>query len=264
MKTQRPDRDESPGEPARKHARRQMPHLGPRIARVDVGVQHAVERHGDRSRRHHCHHDPAELRPQPFARKSVVAPGQQRSGERERQREHGVLELDHFERQPDAFEKGRQYYYSKGMRRAVIVIAAVFLCACGEKPTTMQDLTATEVTLPNGVKVMAQSMRDSVDMVRGLMFRDSLAPDRGALFFHGTENNYPYFTFQYKIPVDILWLDHDQRIVEIVPNVPPCPPGTPASTCPAYGGHQKARYVLQVNAGFAAKNDLRIGERLDF
>jgi uncharacterized membrane protein (UPF0127 family) len=149
------------------------------------------------------------------------------------------------------------------MRQALIAILP-FLCACGEKPTNLQDLTATEITLPGGNKVMAESMRARVDMVRGLMFRDSLAADRGMLFFHGVDNKYPYFTYQYKIPVDIIWLDHDERVVEIVPNVQPCPAGTLASECPAYGGHEKARYVLQVNAGFAAKNGLHLGERLDF
>ena len=149
------------------------------------------------------------------------------------------------------------------MRRAAFVLTA-FLCGCGEKPTTMRDLNAAEVTLPNGTKILAESMRDRVDMVRGLMFRDSLAADHGMLFVHGGDNHFPYFTYQYKIPIDILWLDHDERIVEIVPNVRPCPPGTAASACPAYGGHENARYVLQVNAGFAAKNDLKVGERLDF
>jgi uncharacterized membrane protein (UPF0127 family) len=143
-------------------------------------------------------------------------------------------------------------------------VLGVLLTACGDKPTTIQDLNATEVTLPNGKKIMAESMRDRVDMVRGLMFRDSLSADRGMLFFHGGDNHFPYFTYQYKIPVDILWIDRDQRIVEIVPDVKPCPEGTAASVCPAYGGHQNARYVLQVNAGFAAKNDLRVGERLVF
>jgi len=149
------------------------------------------------------------------------------------------------------------------MRCALIVLAA-FLCGCGDKATTLQDLTATEVTLPNGVKIMAESMRDRVDMVRGLMFRDSLAADRGMLFFHGADNRFPYFTYQYKIPVDIVWLDHDERIVEIAPNVQPCPTGTAASACPSYGGHENARFVLQVNAGFAAKNGMRVGERIDF
>lgn len=128
----------------------------------------------------------------------------------------------------------------------------------------MQDLTASEVTLPNGTKILAESMRDRVDMVRGLMFRESLAADRGMLFFHGSDDHFPYFTYQYKIPVDMLWLDHDRRIVEIVSNAQPCPPGTAASSCPTYGGHEKARYVLQVNAGYAAKNGLTVGERVDF
>jgi uncharacterized protein len=150
-----------------------------------------------------------------------------------------------------------------GMRCVLIVLAAL-LAACGDKPTSMQDLNATEVRLPNGTKIMAESMRDQVDMVRGLMFRDSLAANRGMMFFHGSDNRYPYFTYQYKIPVDMVWIDHDERIVEIVSDVKPCPEGTAASACPAYGGHQNARYVLQVNAGFAAKNDMRAGEKLDF
>lgn len=141
---------------------------------------------------------------------------------------------------------------------------AAFLSACGEKPTTMQDLTAAEVTLPNGTKILAESMRDRVDMVRGLMFRESLAADRGMLFFHGGDDHFPYFTYQYKIPVDMLWIDRDRRIVEIVPDAKPCPVGTAASACPIYGGHETARFVLQVNAGFAAKQGLKVGERLDF
>jgi len=66
------------------------------------------------------------------------------------------------------------------MRRAAFVLTA-FLCGCGEKPTTMRDLNAAEVTLPNGTKILAESMRDRVDMVRGLMFRDSLAADLAAM-----------------------------------------------------------------------------------
>ena len=84
------------------------------------------------------------------------------------------------------------------------------------------------------------------------------------LFFHSGDDLFPYFTYQYKIPVDMLWIDRDQRIVEIVSNAQPCPAGTAASACPTYGGHEKARFVLQVNAGFAAKNGLKVGERLDF
>ena len=69
--------------------------------------------------------------------------------------------------------------------------------------------------------------------------------------------------YQVKIPLDIIWLDRDLRIVEIARNVPPCP-STSARACPTYGGHAQALYVIEVNAGFAAKNGLREGERVDF
>ena len=100
-----PEHDESPGEPAREEPGGKMPRPGAGIAGVDIGVQDAVKRHGDRPRRDHRQDDPGQLDPQQFARESGVAPGQQRSGEREGEGEHGVLELDHFERQANSLKK---------------------------------------------------------------------------------------------------------------------------------------------------------------
>ena len=80
-----------------------MAHPGARIARVDLGVHQAVERHGGRARAHHGHHDPEQFPPIPAARVAALAKGQQRPGQGERQGENRVLELDHFERQAEAF-----------------------------------------------------------------------------------------------------------------------------------------------------------------
>ncbi len=50
---------------------------------------------------------------QPVGGKPPVAPRQQGSGQREGQREHGVLELDHVERQAQAFQKmGVNFYFT--------------------------------------------------------------------------------------------------------------------------------------------------------
>ena len=48
-----------------------------------------------------------------FARESFIAPGEQRAGQRERQREDGMLELDHLERQQRVLEEFPQssYYF---------------------------------------------------------------------------------------------------------------------------------------------------------
>jgi uncharacterized membrane protein (UPF0127 family) len=69
--------------------------------------------------------------------------------------------------------------------------------------------------------------------------------------------------YQTKIPLDILWMDGDRRIVEVSLSTPPCTSKSAAS-CPNYGGNVKSRYVLEVSAGVAAKNGLQVGDRLDF
>lgn len=149
------------------------------------------------------------------------------------------------------------------MRYVFLAALAAALCGCGDKASTMDDLRSTEVTLPNGVKIRAETMREQSDLLRGMMFRDSLPQDRGMLFYHMREANTPYYMFNVKIPLDIIWMDHDRRIVEIARNVPPCK-APKAQDCPTYGGKFPALFVLEANAGFAAKYGLREGERLEF
>ncbi len=140
----------------------------------------------------------------------------------------------------------------------------MLLSACsGEKSSTVADLQATEVVFPNGTKIVAEYLTKDLDVMRGMMFVDKLAPDRGKLFRHPAESNYAYFMYQTRIPLDIIWISKQRRIVEIAPNTPACPSKS-ASACPSYGGHEKALYVLEVNAGIAAKNGLRVGDLLDF
>src|SRR5713226_5819408 len=142
-------------------------------------------------------------------------------------------------------------------------LAALFLVACGEKPTTLEDLNATEIIFPNGTKIMAETMRGQIELLRGMMFRDSLANGRGMLLAYPREGNYPCWMYQTRIPLDVIWIDHEHRIVEISAATPPCPSKS-AKECPTFGGNQKAMFVLEVNSGIAAKNGLGVGGMLNF
>ena len=97
--------DESPGETAREQAGGQMAHAGARVAGVQIGIHQAVEGHGGGARGYHGHHDPGQLHGARARVKSLLAEGQQGAGERERQSEDGMLELDHFERKAQALEE---------------------------------------------------------------------------------------------------------------------------------------------------------------
>ena len=143
----------------------------------------------------------------------------------------------------------------------VILAGCGILSGCGkEDPST--DVNLTPITFPNGKQIVAETVRQEFELMRGLMYRDSLPADRGMLFVHGKEDKHSYWMYQTKIPLDMIWLDHQHKIVEIAPNAQPCT--TKASDCPKYGGHQPATFVLEINAGAAAKNNLREGDFIDF
>jgi uncharacterized membrane protein (UPF0127 family) len=146
---------------------------------------------------------------------------------------------------------------------AALAVCAGVTCACGPKPSEVGDLNITEVTFPNGKTVAAETMLREIDQMRGMMFRDSLAQDRGMLFVHPAEGNYAYWMYQCRIPLDIIWMNHERRIVEISANTPPCP-STSAKECPSFGGHEKARYVLELAGGGAAMYGLHVGDMLSF
>ena len=146
---------------------------------------------------------------------------------------------------------------------AGVLVLAMTLAGCGEKATTLDELNATDITLPNGTKIVCETMRQDFDLTRGLMFRDSLPVNRGMLFAYPKLESHVHWTYQLKFPIDTIWLDRDHSIVEIVSNMAPCN-GKAAHECPQYGGARPSRYALEVNAGFAAKNGLRLGERLAF
>lgn len=148
------------------------------------------------------------------------------------------------------------------MRSTVLPLLALLLSGCGEKQTSLDYIDTRRVTFPGGQEILAQVMMRPEDMMRGMMFRDSLAPDRGMLFIHGSPGNYPYYMYQVRIPLDIIWMDANKTIVEISPRTPPCT--TNASACPKYGGKETALAVLELAGGMAEKYNLRVGQRIDF
>ena len=110
------------------------------------------------------------------------------------------------------------------VRSLVLAGIVVVLCltACSSSNDAIRDFSSREVSLPNGKTITAEVMTNPVDMSRGMMFRESLPPDRGMLFIHGSPGKYAYWMFQVKIPLDIIWMDQNRRVVEISANTPPC------------------------------------------
>ena len=149
-------------------------------------------------------------------------------------------------------------------RRTLCACVAAFLLAgCGPKEaSSVRDLNMRPVKLPDGTVIRAELVTNQADLLRGLKYRESMAEDEGMLFAYGKSGNYRFWMHEVKFPIDLIWLDTDHRIVQLIHKAPPCP-GKP-ETCPVYGGDFTALFVLELNAGMAAKHGLKPGMALDF
>jgi len=117
-----------------------------------------------------------------------------------------------------------------------------------------------KVFFPDGKSVTAELAVTEEERARGLMFREKVQPDQGMLFVFEREDVHAFWMKNTLVPLDMLWLDSDRRIVHIAADVPPCL----ADPCPSYGPGSPARYVLELRAGEAARHWLRAGDRLQF
>lgn len=114
--------------------------------------------------------------------------------------------------------------------------------------------------LPDGYAIAAELAVSDEERQLGLMFRKKINPDQGMLFIFERENFYSIWMKNMNIPLDILWLDKEKRIVHIERDVPPCQ----EDPCPTYTSRFPAIYVLELKAGSVNEHMLKIYDRLDF
>jgi len=102
--------------------------------------------------------------------------------------------------------------------------------------------------------------RSQAEQTRGLSFRQSLAPDRAMLFIFNQPGKYPFWMKNTLIPLDIIWLDKEKRIVFVKENTQPCS----ETNCPLFYPGGEAQYALEMNAGSVEKLGLIEGEIMSF
>lgn len=91
----------------------------------------------------------------------------------------------------------------------------------------------------------------------GLMHRTSMSSDRGMLFVFPDEVRRSFYMKNTEIPLDIIFIGKDLRIVSFSENAKPLDESSLYSQVPA-------QYVLEVNAGLAEQWLLDIGDKVVF
>jgi uncharacterized protein len=143
--------------------------------------------------------------------------------------------------------------------RALLCFASLLAFACEGPATRAQSvLPRGQVVFPDGTRVGVEIAATDPARMRGLMFRQNLAEAEGMIFVFPKVGFYPFWMKNTLIPLDMVWLDADGRVVSIAASVPPCK-GDP---CPEYPPRAEALYVVELPSGFAARHSLKMGDLL--
>lgn len=145
-------------------------------------------------------------------------------------------------------------------RLGLLLTASLSLAlqVCAQQPVFRYDTTA--VSLADGAIITAQLADTPEKRQLGLMYRKSLDAGSGMLFIFEESGFHSFWMKNCEIPLDIVWMNERKQIVDIEQSVPPCK--TPE--CPSYTPAQKARYVIELQAGTAERKKLAVGQTIFF
>lgn len=114
----------------------------------------------------------------------------------------------------------------------------------------------SEVTIGRSV-FFAEVMTGEEERNRGLSGRESLPRNRGMLFIFPKKDNLHFWMKNMFFPIDIIWIS-DNKVVGIDRNA--LPDGDLPTK--AYASPEPVNRVIEVNAGFAAENNISVGDEV--
>ncbi len=108
------------------------------------------------------------------------------------------------------------------------------------------------------IEISVEIAANQAEREHGLMYRTSLGEKQGMLFLYPDQALREVWMKNTLLPLDIIFLAADGRIVSLLNNLQPCR----QDPCPIYDSNLPAMYMLEVNAEFIEKYQLKIGQLL--
>lgn len=130
------------------------------------------------------------------------------------------------------------------------------LAGCAEEQIASAPLKTLIVrTAERDIRYRVEIADDDLARTRGLMHRQYLPEDQGMLFDFHTDAQLSFWMKNTYIPLDMLFIDGRGVIRRVVPNT------EPLSTRAIPSG-QPVRYVLEINARQAERQNIKVGDSI--
>lgn len=150
------------------------------------------------------------------------------------------------------------------------VILSLVLISCSPTYTVKTQLISSPTssamgqTLPISAQAVIGDRAIDLEVARtaqqqaiGLMYRTSLADNRGMLFAFESPQPMRFWMKNTLIPLDMIFL-RDGKVVAIAQAVPSCK----TKTCPTYGTDLPVNQVIELRGGRAKEIGLKVGDQV--
>ncbi|WP_397362095.1 DUF192 domain-containing protein [Olleya sp. R77988] len=146
-------------------------------------------------------------------------------------------------------------------------LIAISITSCKEEKTIEPvkvdfkkegELTIFKGTTDTIVKIFnIEIAKTEYEIQTGLMYRDSMKDNQGMLFVFNDVRERSFYMKNTRIPLDLIFFDHNKRIVSFQENAKAMDETSLPSNTPA-------QFVLELNAGTAQELLLDVGDKMDY
>lgn len=149
----------------------------------------------------------------------------------------------------------------------IILIFAALAYSTGRLPNFRPNTPITEIQKKGEVKINQTVINVEIadtgeKRKKGLGDRESFASNSGMLFIFDKPDTYSLWMKGMKFPLDFIWI-RENSVVDITKDAKAPEPGTKDQDLPVYKPNLPVTAVLEVNAGFADLNDIKIGDAFE-
>lgn len=160
-------------------------------------------------------------------------------------------------------------FFRNTIRIGMMVVLLMFSISCKDnapvtvKPTEITFQKEGELTIYKGTndslitKLDIEIAKSEYDIQTGLMYRNSMKENQGMLFVFKEVTQRSFYMKNTRIPLDLIFLDHNKTIVSFQENAKPLDETSLPSNA-------MAQFVLEINAGLSEKWGLDVGDKMDY
>ncbi len=150
------------------------------------------------------------------------------------------------------------------MKRIIVIFGIIFLIFVvivyfqvnSKSINNSVNKSSTSTATINSATFRIELAKTPKEQAQGLSGRGSLSKDGGMLFVFDKPSYHSFWMRDMKFPLDIVFILND-KVIAVYENLPPA---FADANPPQYGSGVASDSVLEINAGVARKNNIKVGD----